>query len=95
MKEGQKLYFVDTAGNVSEHITVNPPMQAPCRGCDLLVKDKYGHIYSGDSKSYLKSKAVALKKAKETNEKYLKSHLAFAKRQRKILKNIESQLNNL
>ncbi len=71
MEIGCKVYFVTTNGNLFEYEVVDPPGQAPQKGCDILIKNMDGHICSGNSISYFESKKEALTKALDQNKKWI------------------------
>lgn len=61
----KKVYFVDIKGKLSEFTIIEREGMSPASGCDFLIEDEKGFIYSGSYKSYFATKKEALQEAEK------------------------------
>lgn len=92
---GDKVYSVNIRGEISEYTIVEKRGWGPQNGCDILVEDKQGNVYSGSSKDYFLIKREALLNAKKRTEGFIEIHEATLCSSRKALKVIIEQLIDL
>lgn len=95
--ENTKVYFVSTDGQLKEYTIVNKKdwgNTAPQAGCDILIKDDRGLIYSGSTTSYLPSKKEALEKAEKRGLSFVNTYKNLLETYQEALNNIQDQLKN-
>jgi hypothetical protein len=50
-----KVYFITINGNLSQYTKLEPHEHVgitPVEGCDMIIRNDHGHVFSADSRSY-------------------------------------------
>lgn len=90
----KKKYFITTTGEILEYELYSSTSMAPQKGCDILIKNEHGHVYSGNSSYYLDSVEEAAQRWIEKQLLYIEQAAARLSSDVAALRNLQANVRS-
>lgn len=90
-----KLYFITIHGNLSQYTKLEPHEHigiTPAKGCDMIIRNDHGHVFSASSKSYFTSIDDAVASFAERQRSYIAQTERKLEQERAVLDHALSHL---
>ncbi|MEB3214423.1 MAG: hypothetical protein VKL39_23955 [Leptolyngbyaceae bacterium] len=89
-----KKYFVSTRGDINEYEVHKSDSVRPQDGCDMLVRDKHGHVYSASSSVYFDTVEEAAQRWVEQQKLYIDRLTSRLSSEVAALRNLQANLRS-